>query len=354
MSLVRAPLFAVFLPLLLAAAPASAQVSPDGPQGAVPPALRAALADLATEHPLRVTLYSQAPREGRPVRVAADTLWLEGAGGIALADIARVEQRRSGFAAGARWSGLMGLTIGGTLGALFGIGLAELGDEGGDHRNNKLPAGMAGAAAGMMVIGVPAALIGGGIGSLKEMWYPLYPAGLMPASWSSTEDSRLAIEGARQRTRTRARLLVETGWSSGTGDGLQSSGAAYGIALLNRASPTFEYGPAFSYHALDTVVDIPPHASRNAYTSVPQVVSIGMDFRCQSAAPGARPWLDGGLGLCLASEMHLGAHLGTGYRWRDAHRRDYGLFLRRQVPFGHQEDAVAAFWTLGAAFTFGL
>ncbi len=48
------------------------------------------------------------------------------------------------------------------------------------------------------------------------------------------------------------------------------------------------------------------------------------------------------------------AHLGTGTRWRDAHRRDYGLFVRRQIPFGHQVEAVAGFWTVGAAFTFGL
>lgn len=359
---------------LMAAMPALAQFSLESPHSKPPPppaeaipaplpappvaedkpaALRAALAGLDARYTLRITRFSREQVTGCPVRVAADTLWLEGAQPVPLADIARIEQGRSGFAEGARWAGLTGTVIGGLLGGWIGGQLSGMGEDY-DDGDDEFVGIMVGASVGMAVLGVPSALIGGGLGALADNWYTLYPPGLVTTPPPPSDGDRLAVERSRHRPRTRARLLLESGWSTGSADRLESAGLAFSAALLTRLSPTFEYGPAFSYHALDTVVDIPPRSTSNTMTTVPPFASMGVDFRWQSAAPGARPWLDGGLGLGLSNDMHIGTHLGCGYRLRDAHGRDYGLFVRRQIPLVRQVDAIGGFWTFGAGFTFGL
>lgn len=316
-----------------------------------PAALRAVLAGLDARYSLRVTLFSREQRLGRPVRVTADTLWIEHGQSLALADIARIEQQQSGFREGARWAGMTGTVIGGLLGGWIGAQASGWGDGDGAPTFEAIAVG---ASLGMVMLGLPAAVIGGGVGALAENWTTLYPPGLVTAPPPPSDEDRRAVDRERRRPRTRARLLLESGWSTGSADRLESAGLAFSAALLTRLSPTLEYGPAFSYHALDTVVDVPPRSTSNTMTSVPPVASMGVDVRCQSSAPGARPWLDGGLGLVLSNDMHIGAHLGCGYRVRDGHGRDYGVFVRRQVPLAKQVDAIGGFWTLGAGFTFGL
>jgi hypothetical protein len=336
-----------------APAPTPAPIPPPLPPLATdaPAALRIVLAGLDARYTLRVTVFSREQRTGCPVRVAADTLWLEGGQPLALADIARIEQQQSGFREGAQWAGLTGTVIGGLIGGWLGAQASGLGDDDGSPTFEAIAVG---ASLGMVMLGMPAALIGGGVGALAENWTTLYPPGLVTTPPPPADDDRPAVDRERRRTRSHARLLLESGWSTGSADRLESAGLAFSAALLTRLSPTFEYGPAFSFHALDTVVDIPPRTTSNTMTTVPPVASMGVDFRCQSSAPGARPWLDGGLGLVLSNDMHIGAHLGCGYRVRDAHGRDYGVFVRRQVPLVKQVDAIGGFWTLGAGFTFGL
>ena len=337
--------------------PATAPVAAPAPPDATPAAMDATaglpglVERLGKRHPLRVTLYSRETWQGKPARVTADSLWLEGAPGIALGDVARVEQHRSGAEEGAHVAGAVGMLLGGGLGAALGFSVPDHDDGGGSHRVSYV---LTGTMVGIMAIGLPITLIGGGVGAFTEAWYTVYPPGLADRLPPEDDDRGAVMAEAQKKTRTPQRLLLEAGWSTGSEDPLASSGGAVGLALLSRASSRLEYGPAIRYNALQTTIDVPARTTSNEMTHVPAVATMSFDLRLQATAARSGPWAAGGVGLSLANELRPGAHLGAGWRVRDAKGHDYGVFVRRQFRVGVQEDAIADFWTFGAGFTFGI
>lgn len=324
----------------------------------IPPRLRQAADGLDPRFPTRVTLLSRDRLVGESARVAGDTLWLAEGGGVPLADIARLEQLVPGDGVHSRWAGVAGVLLGGVLGGAIGAALDDPGryDSYYNDESGRTEAIMVGAAMGMVVLGLPATRISGGPHSGRDAWFTLYPPGLVGAEPEYVQGDAAGVERRRRApgVRPRARLAFDTGWSTGSNGPLASAGVGYTAALLTRLAPNLEYGPEFDFHALDTVVDVPARTTSAEQTVIPPFVSLGVALRCQSPAPGLRPWADGGVAVCLSSNMYIGTHVGTGCRWRDARGRDYGVFVRRRIPLARQLDAVDGFWTVGAGFTFGL
>lgn len=304
------------------------------------------LAELDARRQLRVTKYSRDLLTGLLRAVAGDTLWLAAGArhdslvAIALPDIARVQQWRSGSERGAS----IGATSGSVVGALFGLGLGALIASFNDRHASDLAPMIVAPLGGLAVGGTAGSLLGAGVGATTRSWYTVWP----------DEHWRAPPPASPQAPPPATRLLLEAGRSANTGAVYDVSGASLGIGLFRRQSPQLELGPAIRYQALDGVVDVPPRQGNGTYTLLEPIATISLDLRWQSPSPGLRPCLDGGLGFSLSNDLYPSAHLGAGLRARDGRGRDYGVVFRRHTALRTLGDGIDGYWTLAASFAFSL
>lgn len=305
-------------------------------------ALSILLAGLEPGRRLRITKYSREVLVGLPRVVRGDTLWLmaDSLAVIALPDVARVQQWRSGSEQGAKFGAISVGIVGGLLGVFVGGLAAAFNDS---HDSDVLPM-IIGPLGGIAVGAMAGSLIGAGLGATTRSWYTIWPA-----EWHEPPPPP-----EPELPRPEARLLLEAGRSASTDDAYDVSGAGLAIGLFRRQSAQVELGPAVRYQALSAIVDVPPRVGSGTYTQLEPIATISFDVRWQPAAPGLRPCVDGGLGYSLSNDLYPSAHLGVGLRARDAHERDYGVMFRRHAAVGRPDEGVDGYWTVAASFAFSL
>lgn len=343
--------------LVMAAAPARAGTGPAG-RGDDDSLLCELLPRLEPSHRLRATLLSREVVEGRLVRSGPDTLWLQpiapkgepGVGGavvaVPLGDIVRLAQRRSGSDRGALVGAGSGATVGGLVGLLVGLWGASWNTDDSD-----IPIVVGCTALGAAAFGAAGSLIGAGLGATSGNWYVIWP------------DDRTARELRAERAQARAdslaaasepvltRILVEAGYAA-TGGPYHVTGAAIGLGLLGQPDPRLELGPVMRFHALGGLTDVRPTSASGVQTRLEPIMSLSLDGRLAREDAGWRPWVQGGLGLSLASELYPSAHLGLGLRHRDARGRDWGFVVDRHFMLSDVPDAAHGQWTASLGFSF--
>ncbi len=319
--------------------------------------LRELLALADGDLPLRVTRASRDQVVGHPWRVYGDTLllvpppdWRSGRTpareillGVALDDIARLEQSRSGVRAGAGWGARSGALVVGGLGLLVGAAVSAL-TEGDSDVTPVVAFGAIGAAAGALAGGG----IGAGIGALGRDWVTLWP-------FESAGESRPPEGGGGGRSR----FVLEGAWSFD--DGAEQDGRGPGVraGVVRRVGGLFEMGPFAEYHDLGGLYRYAPggqyeypHAG-DFLVERSRLFALGLDVRAQGRGAGLRPCGATGLAWCLGEGLYVGAHAGAGLRWRLAGGHDLTLFVRRHFGVIGSEPRESRFWSIAAGVTFG-
>lgn len=328
----------------VAGQPARAGDQPGPPLPPADPAyLRDALAELPARSLLRAHLVDGACVEGRPGPARGDTLWLlpDGKPGaaarpVALADIGRLQR---GVTANAEGAGI-GAVFGGALGALTGAGLASLGaslDESGADHDGAVAGATAMGLVGGAVLG---GLLGGGFGAFARTWEDVDPGSLRAERLASLPPPRDPTTG---------RLLLEAGWTRGTGAGYRDNGAMLALGLLSRCRAGCELGPVLRCHLIDGMPSRP--GAQSEPSGAQPAGSLLLEARLPSAAPGWRPWGEAGAGAVLTDNLHPGGHLGVGLRHRDARGREWGLAVRRTFVGGADVGA-SGLWTAALGISF--
>ncbi|MBM4130168.1 hypothetical protein FJ250_03955 [bacterium] len=337
--------------LAIACAPSMARAAAVGPD-----VLDDLLPRLDPRYVLRVTLFGREVVTGHLARAQADTLWLtplperdgDPAAPVPLraADIVLLEQRRSGIDHGAQAGGGFGAGLGALLGVATGLWLSDW-TEG---ANDVVAVAMC-TAVGAAAFAAGGAILGGGLGATGSVWYTLWPDDRVARGLREAKAQARADSLAAQTPRTPTRILVEAGWAA-TGGPYDMTGVALGAGLVGKPGPGFELGPVMRYHGLGGLADVRPTLSGGERTRLEPIVTLSLDGRLARAEPGWRPWVQGGLGLALASELYPAAHLGAGARLRDGRGRDWGLVIGRHFRLGHVPDAARGQWTASLVFAF--
>ena|GEM_PF-5379310 len=345
--------------VLLAAFTAAAEpgdfpdVSPSEGIQEVHPDLRSTLATAEQDRLLRVTLFSRVQIEGHPYLVRADTLLLLSPDGYQeflgtgrptdlipapLAEIARIQQRRSGAARGGNWGLTAGGLAGGTLGVLLGLVVTGLNDSQDSDVQPVIAFGLVGGGIGAAVGGG----IGAGIGALTYSWYTIHPESDSHAPEPQIEPS------------APTNLDVQVGYAMGKSQGYQLSGLSLRSGLMRRIGAKATLGPAIGYHHLTGTRTFSTPDYQGSSTFGDPVVTVGLDLRIGAIGGGLRPYLDLGAGANIASDLYPGAHVGGGLLHAGAGRTAGYLGVTYHFNLhGEFDGGISDFWVIGAGLAFG-
>jgi hypothetical protein len=319
--------------------------------------LRELLAVVDGDLPLRVTRVTRHQVVGHPWRVYGDTLllvpppdWRSGRTparevllGVALDDIARIEQSRSGVRAGAGWGARSGALVVGGLGLLVGAAVSAL-TEGDSDVTPVVAFGAIGAGVGALAGGG----IGAGVGALGRHWVTIWP-------FEAAGESRPPGNGDDGG---RSRFALEGAWSFDDAAEQDGRGPGVRVGIVRRVGGLFELGPFAEYHDLDGLYRYP--GSGPYYPSQGEFLvarsrrfALGLDLRAQGRAEGLRPCGTAGLAWFLGDGLYFGAHAGAGLRWRQTGGHEVTLFVRRYFSVVGSESRESRFWSVAAGVTFG-
>ncbi len=317
------------------------------------PDLRAILATAEQDRLLRITLFSRVQLEGHPYLVRADTLLLFSPDGYQeflgtgrptglipapLAEIARVQQRRSGAARGGDWGLTAGGLAGGTLGVLLGLVVTGMNDQEDSDATPVIALGLTGAGIGAAVFGG----IGAGIGALTYSWYTIHPGG----------DSRLPQALIEPSVPTS--LDLQVGYAMGESQGYQLSGLSLRSGLMRRIGARATLGPAIGYHHLTGTRTFTTPDYQGISSFGDPVVTVGLDLRIGALGGGLQPFLDLGAGANIGGDLYPGAHVGGGLLHAGTGRTAGYLGVRYHFNLhGEFDGGISDFWVIGAGLAFG-
>lgn len=310
---------------------------------------------LDARHLLRATMLTREVIEGHPRLVRGDTLWLAPpARGDAVAalvplwthDIIRLEQRRPATDLGAQVGSGSGAAVGSVLGFLLGMWGASWSDTGKD-----VPIVVVCTLSGAAVVGAAGGLLGAGVGAVGSAWYTVWPNREAERALRAEQAQARADSVAARAKPVVTRVLVEGGYAA-TGGPYDMTGLAFGAGLLGEPRPWLELGPVMRFHALGGLADVRPIAVSGERTRLEPIMSLTLEARLARPEPGWRPWIQGGLGLSLSTDVYPSAHLGLGLRRRDRSHRDWGFVVGRHVMLGHLPDAARGQWAASFVFSF--